>query len=74
MNITIYQIAPRRENGEFTSVSVHFTARTSDGDINLSGSIPINDFAGSIDFGALENDVRQKVVDRILNGDLPNAE
>lgn len=70
MNITINQITPRRENGEVTSVQVHFTARTNDGNINLSGNIPIEEFADSIDFGKIENAVKQEVVNRIMNGDV----
>lgn len=73
MNITINQITPRREDGEVTSVNVHFTARTTDGNINLSGNIPIDNFAESIDFGAIEGAVKQKVVDQIMNGEV-NAE
>lgn len=70
MNITINQITPRREDGEVTSVNVHFTARTSDGNINLSGSIPIENFKESIDFGAIEGTVKQEVIDKIMNGDI----
>lgn len=70
MQITINQITPRRTDGEVTSVQVHFTARTSDGNINLSGNIPIENFAESIDFGAIESAVKQKVVEQIMNGDI----
>lgn len=73
MNITINQITPRREDGEITSVKVHFTARTADGSINLSGSIPIEDFTESIDFEKIEGAVKQEVIDKIMNGDI-NAE
>ena len=73
MNITINQITPRRENNEVTSVTVHFTARTADGLINLSGSVPIEEFADKIDFEGLENEMKEELVRRILNGDL-NAE
>jgi len=73
MKITINQITPRREEGEITSVVVHFTARTTDGLINLSGSVPIEEFADKIDFDGLENEVKEELVRRILNGDL-NAE
>lgn len=71
MNITINQITPRRENNEITSVVVHFTARTEDGLINLSGSVPID--ANAIDFEAIENDVKQELINRIMNGNF-NAE
>ena len=73
MNISINQITPRRENGEITSITVHFTARTSDGLINLSGSVPVEDFADKIDFEGLEDEVRTELINRIINGDL-NAE
>jgi len=73
MNISINQITPRRENGEITSVIVHFTARTTDGLINLSGSVPIENFTTHIDFDGLENEVKTELVNRIMNGDL-NAE
>lgn len=73
MIISINQITPRRTDGEITSVTVHFTARTSDGLINLSGSVPIEDFADKIDFEGLENEVKEELIRRIMNGDL-NAE
>lgn len=73
MNISINQITTRRENGEITSVVVHFTARTDDGLVNLSGSVPIKEFADKIDFEGLENEVKDELVRRIMNGDL-NAE
>ena len=73
MKITINQITPRRENNEITSVVVHFTARTSDGLINLSGSVPIEEFTDKINFEGLEDEVRTELVRRIMNGDL-NAE
>lgn len=74
MKITINQITPRREDGEITSVNVHFTARTGDGNINLNGSIPISEFTDSIDFSAIEGAVKQKVVDQIMSGELEDAE
>lgn len=74
MDITINQITPRRENGEVTSVQVHFTARTADGNINLNGNIPIEDFTGKIDFEGIESEVRQELINKIMNGDLPAAE
>lgn len=74
MNITINQILPQRENGEIVSVRTHFQARTADGMINLSGSIPVNNFSDKIDFEAIENEVRQEVVNRIINGDSSDGE
>ena len=70
MNVTINQITPRRENGEVVSVQVHFTARTDNGLINLSGSIPIENFTDNIDFDGLENEVRQELINQIMNGTL----
>ena len=68
MQITINQITPRREDGNITSINVHFTARTSDGLINLSGSVPIG--AESIDFEAIENEVKQELIEKIMNGEV----
>ena len=70
MKITINQITPRREEGEITSVVVHFTARTDDGLINLSGSVPLENFAEHINFDGLEDEVKQELIRRIMNGDL----
>ena len=73
MNISINQITPRRSGDEITSVNVHFTARTDNGLISLSGSIPIENFSENIDFEGLENEVRQELINQIMNGNL-NAE
>lgn len=70
MQITINQITPRREGDEITSVNVHFTARTDNGLINLSGSIPVENFTDNIDFSGLENEVRTELVNQIMNGEL----
>ncbi len=70
MKVTINQITPRKSDGQVTSVQVHFTARTEDGNINLSGNIPIENFAESIDFDAIESAVKQKVVEQIMNGEI----
>ena len=70
MNISINQITPRRTGDEITSVNVHFTARTDNGLINLSGSIPIENFSENIDFEGLENEVRTELVNQITNGEL----
>ena len=66
----INQITPRRENNEITSVIVYFTARTDDGLINLSGSIPIEGFAEHINLDGLEDELRAELVNRIMNGNL----
>lgn len=73
MNISINQITTRRENGEITSIVVHFTARTDDGLVYLSGSVPIENFEDKIDFEGLENEVKDELARRIMNSDL-NAE
>lgn len=70
MIISINQITPRRSGDEITSVTVHFTARTADSLINLSGSIPIENFANNIDFEGLENEVREELIKRIMTGTL----
>lgn len=70
MQITINQITPRRTGDEVTSVTVHFTARTDNGLINLSGSIPVENFTDNIDFSGLENEVRTELVNQIMNGTL----
>lgn len=70
MRITINQITPRRTDREITSVNVYFTAKTDDGDISLSGSIPIKNFTNIIDFEGLESEVRQEVASRIINGEI----
>ncbi|HEY4601272.1 MAG TPA: hypothetical protein VIG73_08390 [Cerasibacillus sp.] len=70
MNISINQITPRRTDGEITSVTIHFTARTEDGLINLSGSVPIENFTDKIDFVGLEDEVRTELVNRIMTGTL----
>lgn len=73
MEIKINQISPRRENGEIISVNIHFNARTEDGSINLSGSLPLEYFTENINFTGLENEVKQELIDRIMNGEI-NAE
>ena len=70
MKVTINQITPRRENGEVTSVQVHFTARTDDGNINLNGNIPIDNFTDLMKFGEIETVVKQELIDKIMNGDI----
>lgn len=70
MNISINQITPRRTDSEITSVTIHFTARTEDGLINLSGSVPIENFTDKIDFAGLENEVREELIKRIMTGTL----
>lgn len=64
----INQITPRREDGEIVSITVHFTARTADGLINLNGSVPIG--AEHIDFTEIENEVKQELIDKIMSGEV----
>jgi hypothetical protein len=73
VEVSINQITPRMEDGVITSVQVHFTARTADGSINLNGYIPIES-SGLIDFAGIETAVRQEVVNRIMTGNVENAE
>lgn len=72
MEVTINQITPRKIDGEISSVKVHFTARTSEGSINLNGNISLDEFANIIDFNQLDDVVKQEVTEQIMNGD--NAE
>lgn len=65
MDININQITPRREGNEITSINVHFTARTDD--INLNGSVPVS--VDSVDFEAIENEVKQELVEKIIGGE-----
>lgn len=69
MKITINQITPRRQDGAITSVEVHFSARTNDGNINLNGSLPVEG-TSLIDFAGIEDAVKQEVVDKIMNGEV----
>lgn len=70
MDIKINQITPKWEDREVTRVNVHFTARTEDGNINLSGNIPIDDFVDKINFDEIETEVKQELVDKIMNGEI----
>ena len=70
MDITINQITPRRENGEVTGVQVHLTARTADGLINLNGAVKIDNFVDFLDIDKMNNVVKQKLVEQIMNGGL----
>lgn len=69
MKITINQITPRRSDGEITGLEVHFTARTENDNINLNGSLPINN-TSLIDFAGIEDAVKQEIVNKIMNGDV----
>lgn len=68
MQITINQITPRREDGQIVAITVHFTARTADGLINLSGSVPV--ITEHIDFTEIENEVKQELIEKIMNGEV----
>lgn len=74
MDITVNQITPRRENGQVASVQVHFTAKTEDGSINLNGAIPLESFTEYLNFEQMNGVVKQKLVEKIMNGDLESVE
>lgn len=74
MNVQINQITPRRENGQIKNVLVHFTASTADGNIHINGSVPVEETTGLIDFSGIEQVVKQELVNRLMNGDLGDAE
>ena len=74
MDITINQITPRRESGEVTSVQVHLTARMADGLINLNGAIAVDNFVGFLDLEKMNDVVKQKLVEQIMNGNVEDAE
>lgn len=71
MNIQVTNINVRRENGEVTGLQVYFTGRNGDHSINLSGYIPLDngEFEATVNIPAIEDIVRQKVVERLLNGE-----
>ncbi|MCM3111691.1 hypothetical protein [Lederbergia lenta] len=73
MNIQVNQITPRRENGEVVGLEVYFTGKNADQSINLNGFVPLKkgEFEEFLQFEEAENIVRQKVVERILNGESP---
>jgi hypothetical protein len=73
MKVSINQITPRWKDGKIVDVQIYFTATTTDGSVNLSGYVPIDSFTDSIDFKALEDIIKQKVAERILNSESPTA-
>lgn len=71
MNIQVTSINVRRENDEVTGLQVYFTGRNGDHSINLSGYIPLEngEYEAEVNIPAVENIIRQKVVERLLNGE-----
>lgn len=71
MNIQVTSINVRRENDEVTGLQVYFTGRNGDHSINLSGYIPLEngDYEAEVNIPAVENIIRQKVVERLLDGE-----
>lgn len=69
MNIQVTSINVRRENDEVTGLQVYFTGRNGDHSINLSGYIPLEngEYEAEVNIPAVENIIRQKVVERLLN-------
>lgn len=66
MKITINQITPRFKDGNIIDVQIYFTAITADESVNLSGYVPIENFSGNIDFVALQDVIKQKIAERIV--------
>ena len=71
MNIQVTSINVRRENGEIIGLQVYFTGRNGDHSINLSGYIPLEngEYEAEVNIPAVENIIRQKVVERLLDGE-----
>lgn len=71
MKTTISQITPREENEVVVDLKTYFTGKI--GDISLNGPIAFKqeEYEEFIDFDKMKAAVRQKVVDRILNGESP---
>ena len=67
MDITVNQITPRREGGDIVAILVHFTAKTDDGLINLTGTVPIS--TDNFDLEDVKAEVKQELADKILNGE-----
>ena len=71
MNIQVTSINVRRENGEVIGLQIYFTGHNGDHSINLSGYIPLEngEYEAEVNIPAVENIIRQKVVERLLNGE-----
>ncbi|MBM7717228.1 hypothetical protein JOC94_004253 [Bacillus thermophilus] len=71
MKVEITNINIRREGEETKDLQVYFTGNNGDSSINLNGYVPLEkeEFESFFDEQAIEDVVRQKVVERILNGE-----
>lgn len=63
----INQITPKEENGEITELNVYFNGQIAG--INFNGNIPIDPADVGFDGKAMKAAVRQKVVEKIMNGE-----
>lgn len=65
----INQITPREENGEIVELKVYFNGQIAG--INFNGSIPLaaNEVEGFFGGEAMKAAVKQKVVEKIMNGE-----
>ena len=74
MKINVNSINVRREGLEIVGLEVYFTGEDSELTINLNGYVPLtNEEVGfSFDIASIENLVKQKVVDRLMDtGETP---
>ncbi|MED0649749.1 hypothetical protein P9246_15670 [Aeribacillus pallidus] len=76
MNIQITSINVLREGGEAVGLQVYFTGQNSGQSIYINGNIPLEsgEFEQHFQIGEIENIVRNKVVERLLNGESPAAQ
>ena len=64
----INQITPKQnENGKITELNVYFNGKIAG--INFNGNISLDPTDVSFDQEVMESAVRQKVVDKIINGE-----
>lgn len=73
MKIEITNINVRRDGGKVTGLQVYFTGRLGDQSVSLNGYIPLaeGEFESHFDMPAIEQTVRQKIVERIMSGESP---
>lgn len=67
----INQITPREENNEIVGLSVYFNGAIAG--INFNGSVNLDqgEFENIFDGNAIKDAVKQKVVEKIINGESP---
>ena len=73
MNIKVTSINVRREGDEVTSLQVYFNGRNSDQSININGYVPLesDEFEVHVHVEDVEDIVKQKVIERLMNGEEP---